>query len=225
MRLVILLLFVVLSSAAAENPPRVLVLAGTVHRQATQAAAKELEGRVRFEYPKEYHIGDTGAVLENLDKLLGDKEWDLIYFNFGFSDLHYRDPSIKSIRAMSKSAGGVRVSTPERYERNLRQIVEGLLASKTKMVWASTTPIESSQHDNLLDPGSEIEFNEIASEIMKEHDIPIIDMHTWILENVENKRDSSPFAYNRIVIHPPIVAAVLEQLSLPASAEVTPKSQ
>lgn len=191
-----------------DELPEVLVLADTVHRQAASAAAKELKDQAKIEVSRT-NIGDTGRALAQLDELLGEKNWDLIYFNFGFADLHYRDPSTETIRAMSKAAGGVRVSTPERYEANLRKIVERLNSTGASLVWASTTPIHSSKLDNLYDPGSEIEFNRIAAEIMRENEIPVIDLHAWIVENVENKQDPSPFTYNRIALHPPIVEGIL----------------
>jgi hypothetical protein len=204
---------------AEEELPRVLVLGDSVHRGIALSAANELRGRVSISYPKGNYAGDTGTALANFDALLdtGKEEikWDLIYFNFGFADLHYKDRKSKDIRVMSKHAGGVRVSSPQLYEQNLRELVKRLKATGVKLIWASTTPITGM--DNIFDLDSEAEYNDIAAKIMTEQEIPVIDVHAFVLENVERNPGHSPFDFKRVPLHPPMVKAILTELSLPAT--------
>lgn len=209
-----ILAFLLLFSAVAVagELPRVLFIGDMIRRSIAPAAAKELADRAEIVVPKAYP-GDTGTALTRLDELLGDGKWDLIQFNFGFVDLRYIDPKTKSIRVMSKHAGGIRTSTPEQYEKNLRDIVRRLKETEAKLVWTNTTPLESSKYETIYDLGSEIEYNSIAAKIMRENGIPVLDMHAWVLKNVEKRGDS--FSYKKIPIHEPIVASIEETLKLP----------
>lgn len=206
-----------LTPADAQDPlPRVLVITDTVQRPAVQAAARELQGVVRFEYPRSQEPGDTGTALEKMDQLLGDGDWDLVYFNFGFADLHYRDPKTQDIRALSKNTGGIRVSTPTQYADQLEQIVKHLLQTEAKLIWSSTTPIVNpGTLEELYDEGSEIEFNEIAKEIMDRHDVRILDLHGYVMEQVTNEKHPDAFNYHRTLpLHEPIIDIVLKELEI-----------
>lgn len=200
-------------AAAGAKLPRVLLLGDSVYSQPARDAARMLQGRVQLVVPKQ-RPGDTGTALRRLDELLAGGPWDLIHFNFGYADLHYRDPSSRTIRAMSKRAGGVRVSSPARYEKNLEALVTRLEATGAKLMWATTTPIDSSKLDSIYDPGSELEYNAIAARVMKRHGVAINDMHAFVRRTIPKKRDPSPFAFNREALHPPIVRRVLEELDL-----------
>ncbi|MFT5407542.1 MAG: lysophospholipase L1-like esterase [Verrucomicrobiales bacterium] len=202
----------IVSASAQDGKPRVLILGDSVTRQFAQTAAKELTKHAEIVIPKT-DPGDTGTGLGRLDDLLGTGKWDLIHFNFGFADLRYRDPATKSIRAMSKHAGGIRASTPQQYEKNLREIVARLKATGAKLVWASSTPIGASKYDNLYDPGSEIDYNAIAAKIMAEHKVPINDLNAWVLANVKKRTD--PFSFRNVPIHQPVVASIVKELGLP----------
>ena len=199
--------------AAAQELPRALILGDSIYNEPARSAQRMLEGRVQLVVPKD-RIGDTTTTLRNLDRILGKQRWDLIHFNFGLADLHYRDPNTKSIRAMSKHAGGVRVTSPELYQENLEAIVQRLRATGAKLLWATTTPIKSSKFDSLYDPGSELEYNKIAARVMNKHGVAINDMHTYVRTVLTGRRDTSPFGYNRQPLHPPIVRSILRELDL-----------
>jgi hypothetical protein len=218
--LLFLFLFVYAASAADVVAPRVLILGDSIYNNPTQIAAKELKGRVELVYAKT-NPGEslhTGISLERLDELLGKSKLDLIHFNFGLGDLVYKLPGIKSIRVLPKDAGGVRVTSPEQYEKNLQAIVTRLKATGAKLVWASTTPITGSPN-NLFDVDSEIEYNAIAAKIMTKENVPINDMHAYVISQMQplkNKgRGSDPFVFDRsISLHPPLIAIILNQLGL-----------
>ena len=153
------------TALAEKTPPRVLIIGDSIYNEPSRMAAEELKGRVEIVWQYDLSNLHSGAALEKIDKLLGENEWDLIHFNFGLADLMHKDPNTKSIRAMSKEAGGVRVSSPQVYEKNLRELVKRFQATGAKIVWASTTPIRS-DYNGVLEADSEIEYNRLAAQIM-----------------------------------------------------------
>jgi len=222
-RLLILLLTVFQLAAvapAAEPHPRVLILGDSVYQQPAREAAKLLDSKVEIVYAtvKPGQVHNTQAALAHLDDLLGDGSWDLIHFNFGLGDLVYRTPGIKAFRVMAKEAGGVRATSPDQYQTNLRDLVKRLGATGAKLVWASTTPIRHSA-SNVFDMGSEIQYNAIAAKLMAEQNVPINDMYGHVKSLIDMNKPAShgadPFYFDRKPLHPPIVDSILQELKLP----------
>lgn len=199
--------------ALAAEPPRALIIGDSIYNTPSRMATEQLKGRVEVVWQHKVSTFHTGTALEKIDELLGEEKLDLIHFNFGFTDLMYKDPSTKSIRAMSKEAGGVRVSSLKVYEKNLRELVKRFRATGAKLVWASTTPI-AADYNGVLEAGSEIEYNQIAARIMKEHNITINDMHAYINASEVAMKDKKPLSFNRYPLYPPIVRSILAELNL-----------
>ncbi|MEZ6056801.1 MAG: hypothetical protein R3C01_08850 [Planctomycetaceae bacterium] len=198
---------------AAEELPRVLILGDTSYSEPSRSIAKELKGSVEVVWK---NPGDSSSALAQFDTLIGSESWDVIYFNFGLADLHYKDPKTTAIRAMSKSAGGVRVTSPEQYSKNLTEFVKRLKTTNAKLIWASTTPIRDSKFDDLYDPGSEIEYNAIAEKIMEECDVKITDMHTYVLANIGENKVADPFSFHRVLpLHSTMVESIFRELKRP----------
>ena len=177
-----LLLFPVVS--AQEKVPQVLFLGDPIHQGIVQAAAKELGGKARVHCPQ--GANDSGTALAKIDSLLGETKWDVIYFNFGIGDLFYKDPATREIRIMAKDGGGVRVSTPAQYEKNLDVLVQRLKTTKAKLIWGNTTPMVNvhffnSYQGNLFDANAEREYNTIAARVMAKHKVPVLDLHGHVM--------------------------------------------
>jgi acyl-CoA thioesterase-1 len=213
-----LLLFTA-ASAQEKKIPQVLFLGDPVQQAIVQAAAKELTGKVNLHFPPPGSANDTGTALARIDQLLGDKPWDIIYFNFGIGDLFYKDPATKEIRIMNKDAGGVRVSTPAKYEKNLDAIVQRLTASKAKLIWGSTTPLNNG---NLFDGDSEKEYNAIAARVMARHKVPVLDLHAHVMALIKPGEKQPPhdkyaaeMQKRGHQIHPPLVKAILSVAGKP----------
>jgi len=166
---------------AAVALPRVLILGDRFSQGLTGVVANELKGRAQVVWADP---GDSSYALAHLDELLGKDKWDVIHFNIGLPDLYYKDPSIKGIRAMSKLAGGVRVTPPELYQRNLAELVRRLKATGAKLIWASTVPAPGLNYD----PDSEVEYNGIASKTMSAEKIPVNDLHAFALASAKEKK-------------------------------------
>lgn len=201
------------SALAQEKIPQVLFLGDQVHGAIVQAAAKEIGGKVRLQFPPVGSANDSGTALAKIDSLLGETKWDIIYFNFGIGDLFYKDPATREIRIMAKDAGGVRVSTPEQYEKQLDALVQRLKTTNAKLIWGSTTPLAKA--NNLFDVNSEIEYNIIAASVMAKHKVPVIDLHGHIMSQFEPE-DKHPsyaqyaqeMAKRGHALHAPLVRAL-----------------
>ena len=148
--------------------PRVLLIGDSISRGYTTATRHKLAGKVNL-HRAPANCGPTTYGLEHFDAWLGDGQWDLIHFNFGIHDVNRR-------------------YSPEKYAEALEQVVERLEKTGAKLVWASSTPLGSSDyHAQAID-----QFNAIAAGIMIKHGIAIDDLNAAIKPHVEqwqNKKD------------------------------------
>ena len=208
----------------ADTPlPRVLVIGDFVYQQATPGLQKDLKGRVKVHYPRLEPgvVLNSSTALEHFETLLGEGDWDLVHFNVGLGDLIHRAPWFKSMRVYPKPAGGVPNTSPEQYEKNLRELVKRLKATGSKLVWASTTPIRHSS-TNVFEMGSEMQYNAIAAKVMKEQGIPTNDMYTFVkgLINMDKPagHGADPFHFDKKPIHPPILETIQSTLGIKVAA-------
>ncbi len=199
--------------------PRVLIIGDSVYRQPASDVAKELNSKAVVQYATVPSgvVLNTASALEHLDMLLGEGKWDVIHFNCGLGDLIYRAPNMKSFRVLSIEAGGVRATSPEQYEKNLRELVTRLKATGAKLIWASTTPIRHSR-SNLFAMGSEVEYNAIAAKVMADQQVKVNDMYSYVTELIDMTRPAphgfDPFFFDRQPLHPPILQRIAGVLDL-----------
>ena len=218
---------VLLVHSAYARVPEVLFIGDPIQQKIFQEAAGALPSKVSVKYITRVPAYDCGTVLENWDAVIGDKNWDLIYFNFGIADLVHKDPSTKEIRVMSRFAGGVRVSSPEQYRINLEEVVKRLKALDVKILWGNTTPLVELSYfpaytgPQLLDENSEIEYNARAQSVMKRNQIDTVDLHGYIMSHYPKAKKHPGFAQyvddfkkRKIAIGSPFVKAFTQALGL-----------
>ncbi|MGD1979025.1 MAG: SGNH/GDSL hydrolase family protein [Akkermansiaceae bacterium] len=218
---VLICLFGILFGAFATGAelPRVLVLGDSVYREVVSGGKALVQGRVQIEFPTlpEGEVFHSENLLRNLDQLLGEGNWDLIHFNVGLGDLIHRAPGMKSFRVMPRYAGGVRATSPDDYEKNLRAIVTRLKKTGAKLIWGTTTPIRSNPSD-LFEMGSEVKYNEIAARIMAEEKVKVNDMYSFVVGLIDMSKPAphaaDPFSFDRKPIFPPVVRSILRELNL-----------
>ncbi len=185
-------------ASAQEKTPQVLFLGDSIHQTIVQAAAKELGGKMLIHYPPSGSANDSGTALAQIDTLLGKTPWDIIYFNFGIGELFYKDPATREIRIMSKDGGGVRVSTPAQYEKQLDALVQRLKTTRAKLIWGNTTPMVNvhffnSYQGNIFDAGAEKEYNAIAARVMARHKVPVLDLHGHVMAQFKPDEKHPPY--------------------------------
>lgn len=215
------LLLLPTASAQEKKTPEVLFLGDSIHQAVVQAAAKELGGQMSVHYPSGVVAPDSGTALAQIEALISKTQWDIIYFNYGIGDLFYKDPSTREIRIMSKHGGGVRVSTPAQYEKQLDGIVQRLKATNAKLIWGSTTPMVTvhffnSYQGNIFDENAEQEYNTVAARVMAKHKVPVLDLHAHVMGQFKPDEKHPPYTqYAKEMekrgapLHAPLVRALL----------------
>ncbi len=157
----------------AANLPNVLLIGDSISIGYTPVVADLLKDKANVSRPK-VNCGDTRFGLKELKNWLGDTRWDLIHFNWGLHDLCYRHPEAKVYGHRDKLKGTLSVPL-EDYERNLEALVRQLKQTGAKLIWASTTLVPEGEAGRFA--GDEIKYNQAAAKIMKQHGIPINDLH------------------------------------------------
>ncbi|MGB0743803.1 MAG: hypothetical protein ACPGSB_04690 [Opitutales bacterium] len=177
----------------------VLFICDPIQQEIVNDAIKELKGKIKPSFASGISAYDSGTVLKELDLIIGDTDWDLIYFNFGIADLLHIDPGSEQIRIMNKDAGGLRATSIYQYERNLNALVAKLKSTNTPLLWGTTTPLKTinffpSFQKGLFDANSEIEYNECSLVIMERNQIPVIDFHRFIMEAFKEDEKHPPYS-------------------------------
>jgi lysophospholipase L1-like esterase len=117
----------------------------------------------------------TGTGLENINKWIGNEEWDIIQFNWGLWDLCYRHPDSKYQGNRDKINGKITFSI-EDYEANLDSIIKILKTkTKAKLVFVTTSYVPKNEVGRFQNDANK--YNEAAIKIMKKNDIPINDIY------------------------------------------------
>ncbi len=149
-----------------EDPklPRVLLVGDSISIGYTLGVRERLKEKANVLRPLA-NCSSTSYGLDRLSSWLGDKRWDVIHFNFGLHDAKLPPE-------------GTRHSTPEAYEKNLRELVDRMRATGAKLIFATTTPVPNGGY---LSPtrrfGSVDEYNAIARRVMAEKGVGIDDLH------------------------------------------------
>jgi acyl-CoA thioesterase-1 len=130
--------------------------------------------------------GPSTAGLKNLDEILGDEPWDLIHFNWGLHDMTFQSRMAPEERGINQ------------YAARLGQLVARLKKTNAKLIWATTTPWCPEPYDYaakrlkvILQYSAEDEkrWKDAALKVMKEHDIPVNDLHALLLPNLNDYLD------------------------------------
>jgi lysophospholipase L1-like esterase len=152
--------------------PRVLLIGDSISRGYTLAVRKQLAGKANV-HRAPTNCGSSVNGVEKLDIWLGQGNWDVIHFNFGIHDVQKSIPM-------------------ETYLKNLEVIVGRLKATGAKVVFATTTPIQSDSTKKQDPATAVVERNQAAIEIMKKNQVPVDDLFTAItpkLAEYQNVKD------------------------------------
>lgn len=175
--------------AKAASLPRVLLIGDSISMGYTKPVTELLKGKAEVHRVKG-NAGHTGIGLAKLPEWLDERhgKWDVIHFNWGLWDLCYRNPKAKTQGRRDKVNGKL-TFTPKEYRKNLEQIVARLEKTNARLIWASTTPVPEGEAGRKV--GDDRVYNEVAAEVMKEHKIPINDLHALMVPHMK-KLTTSP---------------------------------
>ena len=158
----------------ADEPaklPRVVLHGDSIRLGYAPIVAKKLEGKATVISYKN-NGNDSTNQLKTIKEWAINEKPDIVQFNCGIHDTK-----------KDKKTGKFQTS-PEQYEANLRKIVETLRKeTKAKVIFALTTPIHderakkqrADKEYDLLD-ASTVEYNKIAERVMKELQVPVLDL-------------------------------------------------
>lgn len=161
-------------SAAGQTLPEVLIIGDSISIGYTPFVAELLKSEAKIIHNKG-NAAHTGTGLQQLDAWLGSTKWDVIHFNWGLHDLCYRNPDQKKNAGRDKVNGKLTTSL-EQYEKNLDQLVERLEKTGAKLIWAHTTVVPEGEDGRIA--GDHKKYNEVATKIMKKHNIPMNDLQS-----------------------------------------------
>jgi lysophospholipase L1-like esterase len=166
----------VFSLALAESPPSplptVVLLGDSIRLGYAPIVEKILAGKAVVISPKA-NGGDSNNLLKHLDEWVIGEQPAIVHFNCGIHDTK-----------KSKTTGQFQVP-PDRYEANLRKIIERIRKdTKATILFATTTPLlddraaktRTKAEYELLNASVE-EYNKIAGKVMREMDLAVNDLY------------------------------------------------
>lgn len=148
---------------------RVLLIGDSISIGYTDPVRKQLEGKANV-HRIPTNGGPTTNGVKHLKKWLGHSKWDVIHFNFGLHDIKVMED------------GKVQVSL-EQYEKNLREIVKQLKATKAKLIFATTTPVV--EGTPLRKDSDTLAYNAVAKKVMEENEVAIDDLYEFSLPKLK----------------------------------------
>ncbi|WDE96667.1 SGNH/GDSL hydrolase family protein [Lentisphaera profundi] len=159
--------------APVKTPlPKVLIIGDSISIGYTPEVIKLLKDKANVQRHKG-NAGPTIRAVKNIDKWLGDGQWDIIHFNWGLWDM-YGWPYAKDDRS------------PAMYEQRLEQLLVRLEKTQAKLIWATTTPVCPAPEKTMIkrfktsvviSAAQEQEYLDAALRVMKKHNVQINDLH------------------------------------------------
>jgi len=176
------------------NPslPNVLILGDSISIGYFLETRKLLAGKANVFRPLKANKTGTLAAencsgtlhgVQNIDRWLEGRKWDVIHFNFGLHDMKHvskEDPSKPSSNAEDPVQAPLDV-----YTKNMEEMVKKMKATGATLIYATTTPVVPGCNNPLREPESPGKYNEAAVKIMTENKITVNDLYTFCLPQLE----------------------------------------
>jgi len=171
-RTALLALCVVCISATSDKVSNVLIIGDSISIGYTPFVQMALAPGINVEH-NPGNGGSTVRGVESIEKWLGDRQWDVILFNFGLHDLVHKD-SLNKYDVNGKVA-----VTLDEYRKNLEVIVAKMRETTATLVFMTTTEVpENSAGRKVEDPAK---YNAVALDVMKKNGIKVVDLYTLSL--------------------------------------------
>lgn len=166
--------------------PNVLIIGDSVSMGYTNYVKGFMDGVANVQRPLNPGGGyqnceGTTSGIENIDKWIGDTQWDVIHFNFGLHDLKHVNPETGK---NSNSPDDPQQADIKTYEKNLKEIVIKLKATGAKLIFATTTSFPDKPGGPLRRSDQPEKYNKVALKIMKKNNIIVNDLNALTLPNL-----------------------------------------
>ena len=165
-----------------NRTPNVLILGDSISIGYYPFVKEALDCQVKLSRPMMVNggfqncAGSTNGV-EKISDWIGEKQWDLIHFNFGLHDIKHVNPQTGK---NSRSFDDPHQANPKQYEKNLNFILKKLKKTKAKLIFATTTPYPNTKLRPARKPGMHKIYNTVALKIMKKNKVFINDLHAFV---------------------------------------------
>lgn len=159
-----------------EKLKDVLIIGDSISIGYTKIVAGLLEGKANI-YHNPGNAQGTTHSLNEIDKWLAFKKWDMIHFNWGLHDL-------KHVTEAGTSKNSNDFNDPQQadamtYKKQLQGLVKKLKASGAELVFATTTPYPAGVKPARKPSDAKV-YNEIAVEIMNKEGILVNDLYSKV---------------------------------------------
>jgi hypothetical protein len=172
-KIIIVWLSAIILISCNTDKAKVLIIGDSISLGYTPFLRKQLSGCSIYHNPG--NAMHTRYSLENIDKWVNSKDWEMIHFNWGLWDMCYRVTEGENLYVKNKMSGLQDIPIKD-YEENLVKLVKILKKTNAKLVFLTSTYVP---HD---EPGIKSEdvilYNNVAKEIMNKHIIPINDIYS-----------------------------------------------
>ncbi len=146
--------------------PHVLIIGDSISMGYTLPTRKWLAGKANV-HRIPTNGGPTIRGIEQIEKWLGDRKWDVIHFNWGLHDLKMDDKGRHQVPL-------------EQYKKNLAKLVQRMKGQAKVLIWASTTPVPDGKVRPPRKDSDVVAYNKAAAKIMKENGIAINDLYSFV---------------------------------------------
>ncbi|XP_065840822.1 uncharacterized protein [Oscarella lobularis] len=149
---------------ANTSLPQYLIIGDSISIGYSPYLIKNLTGKYEAQHVHT-NADNSDKGKECLSVWLGEHKWDLISYNFGLHDIA-NDTEHLSIDV---------------YSENMENITSRLVATKAKVLWVNTTPVPNVTVSPGRSDADVVKYNAAAAVIAKKHDVPIDDLHGWVI--------------------------------------------
>lgn len=168
-----------------DNPclPRVLLIGDSISIDYTPDTREILKGKANIHRPA-CNCMFSGHVAANIKSWLGEGKWDVVHFNAGIWDCHFVDKNGNILRGLADDyydTDKIRTSQAQ-YKENLNTIIDAILATGAKPVFATTTTIPRWNDKQRAYLKS---LNEIAKELMYYKQVQVDDLYSYSLPHLK----------------------------------------
>ncbi len=146
------------------NLPNVLLIGDSISIGYHVAAREALAGKANVYRPK-INCGPTTRGLEQIDQWLGDRQWDVVHWNFGLHDLKFMGPDGQNLADPADPTSHPQVAIDD-YRANIKTLAERIKQQAKVVIWRETTPVPTGASGRVA--GDAKRYNAAAAEALAE---------------------------------------------------------
>jgi len=172
-----------LYAADAPGLPDVLLIGDSISVGYAPDTREILKGKANVHHPGNCMF--SGNVAANINKWLGKEKWDIVHFNAGIWDCHFVDKNgnimLEHDHDDYYDESHIRTSQAQ-YKANINKIVDAIVATGAKPIFATTTPIPIWNNKRRAYLNN---LNQIAKDLMFYKQVQVNDLYGYALPNLK----------------------------------------